>query len=40
VEKDRGNKPQTRNIRLAAIHSFFHCVALQEPRNGPQNSDQ
>jgi hypothetical protein len=31
VEKDRGNKPQTRNIRLAAIHSFFHYVALQEP---------
>jgi integrase/recombinase XerD len=31
VEKDRGNAPQTRNIRLAAIHSFFHYVALQEP---------
>jgi integrase/recombinase XerD len=31
VEKDRGNKPQTRNIRLAAIHSFFKYVALQEP---------
>jgi integrase/recombinase XerD len=31
VEKDRGNKPQTRNIRLAAIHSFFHYVAMQEP---------
>jgi integrase len=31
VEKDRGNKPQTRNVRLAAIHSFFHYVALQEP---------
>ena len=31
VEKDRGNKPQTRNIRLAAVHSFFHYVALQEP---------
>jgi integrase/recombinase XerD len=30
VEKDRGNKPQTRNIRLAAIHSFFHYVSLQE----------
>jgi integrase/recombinase XerD len=34
VEKDRGNKPQTRNIRLAAIHSFFHYVALQEPSLG------
>ena len=31
VEKDRGNTPQTRNVRLAAIHSFFHYVALQEP---------
>jgi integrase/recombinase XerD len=31
LEKDRGNKPQTRNIRLAAIHSFFHYVALEEP---------
>ena len=31
VEKDRGNKPQTRNVRLAAIHSFFKYVALQEP---------
>jgi integrase/recombinase XerD len=34
VEKDRGNKPQTRNIRLAAIHSFFHYVALEEPSLG------
>ena len=31
VEKDRGNKPQTRNVRLAAIHSFFNYVAFQEP---------
>ena len=31
VEKDRGNTPQTRNVRLAAIHSFFNYVALQEP---------
>ena len=34
VEKDRGNQPQTRNLRLAAIHSFFHYVALQEPSLG------
>ena len=33
-EKDRGNTPQTRNVRLAAIHSFFHYVALQEPSLG------
>jgi integrase/recombinase XerD len=34
VEKDRGNQPQTRNIRLAAIHSFFDYVAFQEPSLG------
>ena len=34
VEKDRGNKPQTRNIRLAAVHAFFHYVTLQEPSLG------
>jgi len=31
LEKDRGNQPRTRNTRLAAIHSFFRYVALQEP---------
>lgn len=34
VEKDRGNTPQTRNVRLAAVHSFFRYVALQEPSLG------
>jgi len=34
LEKDRGNRPQTRNVRLAAIHSFFHYVAVQEPSLG------
>jgi site-specific recombinase XerD len=34
VEKERGNTPQTRNVRLAAIHSFFRYVALQEPSVG------
>jgi site-specific recombinase XerD len=34
VEKDRGNTPQTRNVRLAAIHSFFNYLALQEPSLG------
>ena len=34
VEKDRGNTPQTRNVRLAAIHSFFSYLALQEPSLG------
>jgi len=34
VEKDRGNTPQTRNVRLAAIHSFFNYLALQQPSMG------
>src|SRR5206468_1105488 len=31
LEKERNNTPQSRNVRLAALHSFFHYVALQEP---------
>lgn len=31
LEKERGNTPRTRNARLAAIHSFFQYVALEEP---------
>lgn len=31
LERDRGNSARTRNARLAAIHSFFRYVALQEP---------
>lgn len=31
LEKQRGNSVRTRNARLAAIHSFFRYVALQEP---------
>ena len=34
LEKERGNTPQTRNCRLAGIHSFFSFVALQEPALG------
>lgn len=34
LEKDRGISPRSRNVRLAAIHSFFHYVALQEPALG------
>jgi integrase/recombinase XerD len=30
-EKSRGNTPQTRNVRLAAIHSFFKYAAMREP---------
>jgi integrase/recombinase XerD len=31
LEKERGNSPRSRNVRLAAIHSFFNYVALHEP---------
>jgi site-specific recombinase XerD len=34
LERERGNSPRSRNVRLAAIHSFFHYVALQEPFAG------
>ena len=28
LEKERGNKTQSRNVRLAAIHSFFRFLAF------------
>ncbi len=31
IEKDRGNCARSRNLRLAAIHSFFKYIALQDP---------
>ena len=31
LEQDRGNSARSRNVRLAAIHAFFHYVALYEP---------
>jgi site-specific recombinase XerD len=31
LEKERANSPRSRNVRLAAIHSFFNYVAFQEP---------
>lgn len=31
LEEQRGNKPRSRNIRLAAIRSFFHYAAFEEP---------
>jgi integrase/recombinase XerD len=31
LEKQRGNKARSRNIRLAAIRSFFHYVSCEEP---------
>lgn len=31
LETERGNTARTRNVRLAAIHSFFRYVALSEP---------
>ena len=34
LERDRGVSARSRNVRLAAIHSFFHYVALEEPALG------
>jgi site-specific recombinase XerD len=34
MEQERGNSPRSRNARLAAIHSFFNYVAMQEPALG------
>lgn len=34
LEKERRVTPRSRNVRLAAIHSFFNYVALQEPAAG------
>jgi integrase/recombinase XerD len=36
LEKERGNGARSRNARLAAIHSFFRYVALQEPEHAAQ----
>ena len=32
LERDRGNRASTRNLRLAAVKSFFRMVALLNPR--------
>jgi integrase/recombinase XerD len=34
LETERHSSPQTRNVRLSAIHSFFRYVALLEPAHG------
>ena len=34
LEQARGNSARTRNVRLAAIHSFFRYLALQDPAHG------
>lgn len=33
LEQERGNSARTRNIRLAAIHSFFHYCTLRHPEH-------
>lgn len=33
LERDRGNSARSRNVRLAAIHSFFRYVAFQAPEH-------
>ena len=34
LERERGTSPCSRNVRLAAIHSFFTCVALYYVKTG------
>jgi integrase/recombinase XerD len=34
LEHERGSSARTRNVRLAAIHSFFRYVALHSPEHG------
>jgi integrase/recombinase XerD len=33
LEQERHNQPQSRNVRLAAIRSFFRWVALRDPQS-------
>jgi integrase/recombinase XerD len=33
LETERGNSARTRNVRLAAIHSFFNYCALRHPEH-------
>ena len=33
LEQERENSARTRNIRLAAMHSFFHYCALRHPEH-------
>ena len=46
LEHDRGNSPQTRNTRLAAIRSLYHYAALRHPEHAatigarPRHPDQ
>lgn len=34
VERERGNTPRTRNLRLTAIRSFFRYACLEAPEHG------
>ena len=36
LERERGISPRSRNVRLAAVHSFFRYVALHEPASSAQ----
>jgi site-specific recombinase XerD len=36
LEKQRRNSARTRNVRLAALHSFFRYIALHEPQYAVQ----
>jgi len=36
LESERGNSVRTRNVRLTAVHSFFHFAALKAPECAEQ----
>ena len=36
LEKERGNGARSRNLRLAAIHSFFRYASFESPANAGQ----
>jgi hypothetical protein len=33
LEQERNNSASTRNVRLSAIHAFFHFVAARNPEH-------
>src|SRR5712692_2963934 len=40
AEKVRGLSARSRNVRLAAIRSFFRYVALEEPRRSEEHTSE
>jgi integrase/recombinase XerD len=38
LEDERSNSPRTRNVRLAAIHSFFRYAVFKEPQHSARRT--